>query len=76
MKELYLAILVSIKSILDAETFFTKALLLAYNETDERIRACDLLNRPLSEFWEPLVNNLGHVKCKLGSYDEAIKFHQ
>ncbi|VDK66443.1 unnamed protein product [Onchocerca ochengi] len=60
----------------NAETFFTKALLLAYNETDERIRACDLLNRPLSEFWEPLVNNLGHVKCKLGSYDEAIKFHQ
>ncbi|MCP9259431.1 Cell division cycle protein 16-like protein [Dirofilaria immitis] len=52
------------------------ALLLAYNETDEYTRTYDLLNRPLSEFWEPLVNNLGHVKCKLGSYDEAIKFHQ
>ncbi|VDM08172.1 unnamed protein product [Wuchereria bancrofti] len=60
----------------NAETFFTKALLSAYNETDEHAHACDLLNRPLSEFWEPLVNNLGHVKCKLGSYDEAIKFHQ
>ncbi|VDO27497.1 unnamed protein product [Onchocerca flexuosa] len=60
----------------NAETFFTKALLLAYNETDEHTHACDLLNRPLSEFWEPLVNNLGYVKCKLGSYDEAIKFHQ
>ncbi|CAG9539118.1 unnamed protein product [Cercopithifilaria johnstoni] len=60
----------------NAETFFTKALLLAYNETDESAHVCDLLNRPLSEFWEPLVNNLGHVKCKLGSYEEAIKFHQ
>ncbi|EJD76296.1 CBR-EMB-27 protein [Loa loa] len=59
----------------NAETFFTKALLLAYNETNENA-LCDLLNRPLSEFWEPLVNNLGHVKCKLGSYEEAVKFHQ
>ncbi|KAL4003184.1 Tetratricopeptide repeat family protein [Acanthocheilonema viteae] len=60
----------------NAETFFTKALLLAYNETNECANVYDLLNRPLSEFWEPLVNNLGHVKCKLGSYEEAIKFHQ
>uniref|UniRef100_A0A915PZK6 Uncharacterized protein n=1 Tax=Setaria digitata TaxID=48799 RepID=A0A915PZK6_9BILA len=60
----------------DAETFFIKSLLLAYGETDESINPCNLLNRPLSEFWEPLVNNLGHVKCKLGCYEEAIKFHQ
>lgn len=61
---------------LDAETFFTKALLLACNETDEKIDPCDLLCRPLSDFWEPLVNNLGHVKRKLGHFEQAIKFHQ
>ncbi|VDK70239.1 unnamed protein product [Litomosoides sigmodontis] len=60
----------------NAETFFTKALLLAYSEPNDCANVCDLLSRPLSEFWEPLVNNLGHVKCKLGSYEEAMKFHQ
>ncbi|VDN03156.1 unnamed protein product [Thelazia callipaeda] len=60
----------------NAEASFTKALFLAYNETDEHVKPCDLLHRSLSEFWEPLVNNLGHVKCKLGLYAESIKFHQ
>ncbi|VDK30991.1 unnamed protein product [Gongylonema pulchrum] len=60
----------------NAETFFTKALLSVFGVTDESVSVCDLLSRPISDFWEPLVNNLGHVKRKLGLFEEAKKFHQ
>lgn len=30
----------------------------------------------LSEKWEPLLNNLGHVARKLGRYDDALSYHR
>ncbi|XP_070538544.1 cell division cycle protein 16 homolog [Ptychodera flava] len=30
----------------------------------------------MTEKWEPLLNNLGHVCRKMGNYDEALEYHQ
>ncbi|VDM38787.1 unnamed protein product [Toxocara canis] len=59
-----------------AEEHFTRALRLAYGMSDEDCNVVELLWKPLSEFWEPLINNLGHVERKLGKYLDAVRFHQ
>uniref|UniRef100_A0A915APB9 Cell division cycle protein 16 n=1 Tax=Parascaris univalens TaxID=6257 RepID=A0A915APB9_PARUN len=59
-----------------AEEHFSRALRLAYGISGQECDLVEILWTPLSEFWEPLVNNLGHVKRKLGKYLEAVKFHQ
>ena len=33
-------------------------------------------NSTISSNWESLLNNLGHVKRKLGKFEEALAFHQ
>ncbi|VDK21913.1 unnamed protein product [Anisakis simplex] len=61
-----------------AEEHFTRALKLAYGLTDAD-EVCDIMEllwKPISQFWEPLLNNLGHTKRKLGKYLDAVKFHQ
>lgn len=60
----------------EAEECYTKALRLLCNESDESMDVCDLLYCSISDFWEPLINNLGHVKRKRGCYADAIKCHQ
>ncbi|MFH4979720.1 hypothetical protein AB6A40_006429, partial [Gnathostoma spinigerum] len=59
-----------------ADVMFSKALRLLCNITDENCDAVSLLDKPLSTFWEPLINNLGHVRRKLHSYMDSVKFHQ
>ncbi|GMT32948.1 hypothetical protein PFISCL1PPCAC_24245, partial [Pristionchus fissidentatus] len=34
-----------------------------------------LLERPLGQYWEPLVNNIGHANRKLHRFDDAIACH-
>lgn len=36
----------------------------------------DLLDSEISDFWEPLFNNLGHTLRKLGKYSQAISVHR
>ncbi|CAI4229293.1 unnamed protein product [Auanema sp. JU1783] len=33
-------------------------------------------NAPINEFWEPLINNLGHCSRRLGANEDAIAYHQ
>ena len=55
---------------LGAEKYFSDALLRIESVTKNG------LSSSLSDKWESLLNNLGHVNRKLGRYTDSISFHQ
>ncbi|CAK5085406.1 unnamed protein product [Meloidogyne enterolobii] len=54
-----------------AEQIFMEALRLITNKNNVDSLQ-DLLDYEISDFWEPLFNNLGHTLRKLGKYSQAI----
>uniref|UniRef100_A0A914LW52 Cell division cycle protein 16 n=1 Tax=Meloidogyne incognita TaxID=6306 RepID=A0A914LW52_MELIC len=58
-----------------AEQIFMEALRLITNKNNVDSLQ-DLLDSEISDFWEPLFNNLGHTLRKLGKYSQAISVHR
>ncbi|KAI1725039.1 tetratricopeptide repeat domain-containing protein [Ditylenchus destructor] len=59
-----------------AESIYRRALRLITRTTDDFASISSMLHFEVSEFWEPIYNNLGHTLRKLDKYDEAIQVHR
>uniref|UniRef100_A0A0N5AB37 TPR_REGION domain-containing protein n=1 Tax=Syphacia muris TaxID=451379 RepID=A0A0N5AB37_9BILA len=60
-----------------ADEYFTKALKVAYGfGVSDKVDIASLLHLTLSNFWEPLINNLAHIRRRKGKHDESLKFYQ
>lgn len=61
---------------LGTESIFRKALRFIVGTTDVQASLTELLSPAVSDFWEPLFNNLGHTLRRLDKYEEAIEVHK
>jgi hypothetical protein len=48
--------------------------LITHRTATERLE--NLVAAEISDFWEPLFNNLGHTLRKLGKFEQAILAHR
>lgn len=63
--------------VLAADEYFTKALKVAYGRpVSDKVNVVNLLYLTLSDFWEPLINNLAHIRRRRGEHGDSLKFYQ